>query len=369
MSDKRVDILTTETLEGDTLTLHGITQAQTDQIIKNQNDITQLNTDLTNEIERAESKETELNSLISSETSRAESKESELNSLISSETSRAETKESELNSLITSETSRAESKETELNSLISSETTRAETKESELNSLISSETSRAETKESELNSLISSEVTRAETKETELNSLISSETSRAESKESELNSLISSETTRATEREKDLQSAITAEANRAEQAEAQIKTSETFFYSVNNFVTFIDSVSTSTTSTFNCLFTKNITNNEKQLFGFLSIYLRTTTAIGNEDGNGDFNIGSYPTQLEIDGITYTLDFIQNDFKTPVINLTIDSAKIPPQSYNYSLRSYKDHLFVTYYYTKEIVTISACIPTLIKLTPQ
>ena len=168
MSDKRVDILTTETLEGDTLTLHGITQAQTDQIITNQNDITQLNTDLTNEIERAESKETELNSLISSETSRAESKESELNSLISSETSRAESKESELTSLISSETSRAETKESELTSLISSETSRAETKESELTSLISSETSRAETKESELTSLISSETTRAETKETNL---------------------------------------------------------------------------------------------------------------------------------------------------------------------------------------------------------
>ena len=150
MSDKRVDILTTETLEGDTLTLHGITQAQTDQIIKNQNDITQLNTDLTNEIERAESKESELNSLISSEVTRAETKESELNSLISSETSRAESKESELNSLISSETTRAETKESELNSLITSETSRAESKESELTSLISSETSRAETKESEI---------------------------------------------------------------------------------------------------------------------------------------------------------------------------------------------------------------------------
>ena len=174
MSDKRVDILTTETLEGDTLTLHGITQAQTDQIIKNQNDITQLNTDLTNEIERAESKESELNSLISSEVTRAETKESELNSLISSETSRAESKESELTSLITSETSRAESKESELTSLISSETSRAETKESELTSLISSETSRAETKESELTSLISSETSRAESKESELSARLNS---------------------------------------------------------------------------------------------------------------------------------------------------------------------------------------------------
>lgn len=103
------------------------TDIPTSQIVasinENRDAITQLSTNLTNEITRAKQAESDLNTKITDETTRAKKAESDISSSVTAETNRAKKAESDLSSKIDDEVTRAKNAESAIQTKVDTNTT------------------------------------------------------------------------------------------------------------------------------------------------------------------------------------------------------------------------------------------------------
>lgn len=164
--------------------------------------ITDLQTAIRTEVERAKAAENALDGKIEAETARATGAENALSQRLVNEYERAVAKENELEQAIEDETDRAESAEGALQTAIQNEVTRATNAEGALNTAIQNEVTRATNAEGALNTAIQNEVTRATNAESTLQTAIQNEVTRATARENELSGRIADwETDLADERE------------------------------------------------------------------------------------------------------------------------------------------------------------------------
>ena len=192
-------------------------------------DLTETQTNLSNEISRSTSTDAALQTAISTEAANREHGDNDLSSAIISETVRATSAETALQTAINNEVTNREHGDSNLSSAIASEATRATSAESALQTAIDNEASRATTKENELAvsvntnaSNIATEISRATSAENQIASDLVAEEGRAITAESSLSHDIETEHNRASSVEAALQTAISTEAANREHGDSDL---------------------------------------------------------------------------------------------------------------------------------------------------
>ena len=213
-----------------------LTDAINNEVIRATSAETALNTALNNEIARSTQKDAEHDELISGlrsdltdEITRATTAEGELRDSINNEITRATSAETALNTALNNEIARSTQKDAEHDSLISglrsdltNEIGRATAAEGELRDAISAETNARIAEDTRLNTKIDNEISRATTAEENLYHLIEDEAERRESGDTRLSEKIDTETARARETEQRLETAINNEVSRAQTKENEL---------------------------------------------------------------------------------------------------------------------------------------------------
>ena len=185
-------------------------------------EITNLNTKLESEINRAQEADKNLDAKIDAETKRSMEADNNLDKKIDAETQRSIEADNNLDGKINSEIERSTQADINLDNKITEEAKRAIEADKNLDAKIDAETERAISADTALDQKIDAETERAISADTALDQKIDAETARATESETNLDAKIDAETERSMTADTNLDNKITEEINRSVTTDTQI---------------------------------------------------------------------------------------------------------------------------------------------------